>query len=202
MALKVPSRPTPPHHPVADAWHDNRACCHVALQVHRAFASVGVVLRSVHADSDHWSSPLPLPPHLPARLVHSRTQRFVCAGTSDKRSRLEFNAAECKVRASWGMPSSLPLAATCPPLLTSLGCHVSGSRRRGVQRDRRRHRLVRLRRRRRLRPRLTRGRGGSTREGAQWTGHSWGDVYARRGLTPYLTSPLRLPLPAAHWLTP
>ena len=73
------------------------ADCEVSMRVHRAFATVCVVLRSVHDDTEHWAARLPLPPHIPTRLVHTKTQRHVCTGTSDRCSRVEFLASGCKV---------------------------------------------------------------------------------------------------------
>ena len=71
--------------------------CEVILRVQHAFATVSITLRSVHADTEHWAARLPLPPNLPMRLVHHETNRFVCAGTSDERSLVEFPASGCKV---------------------------------------------------------------------------------------------------------
>jgi len=42
----------------------------MVLRVARAFASVDVVLRSVHAGTSHWASELPLPTGVPLRVLH------------------------------------------------------------------------------------------------------------------------------------
>ena len=46
----------------------------MVLRVARAFASVDVVLRSVHAGTSYWASELPLPTGVPLRVLHHHVQ--------------------------------------------------------------------------------------------------------------------------------
>ena len=60
------------------------------LKVPRSFASVDVVLRSVHAGTGHWSSSLPLPAGVPLKVMHKGLGCAVCAGVTDAHSRVPF----------------------------------------------------------------------------------------------------------------
>ena len=62
------------------------------LRVGRAFSSVDVVLRSVHAGTSHWAAGLPLPSGVPLKVQHAVLKCLVASGTTDAHSRASFPA--------------------------------------------------------------------------------------------------------------
>ena len=72
--------------------HEGPTTCVLHLQ--RAFATVAVTLKSVHATTPHWSADLPLPTSIAFRIVHSALGAVVAAGSTDVASRARFDAAE------------------------------------------------------------------------------------------------------------
>eukprot|EP00966_Prymnesium_polylepis_P085908 1988156-Prymnesium_polylepis.1 len=64
------------------------------LHLQRAFTTVEVVLRSIHAGTSHWAAELPLPTSVQFRVVHARLGVVVASGHTNAESRATFDAAE------------------------------------------------------------------------------------------------------------
>ncbi|KAL1508415.1 hypothetical protein AB1Y20_004524 [Prymnesium parvum] len=62
------------------------------LHLQRSFASVDVILKSVHAGTNHWAADLPLPTAVPFRVVHARLGVVVASGSTNVASRATFSA--------------------------------------------------------------------------------------------------------------